>query len=224
MAVPVCVTGLVASGEGFAACGTIRVFDPPAMSNVTVDPDSVAMGGTAHFGWAGLSVGPAKFSGFVSVDAGRHWEQVFADIVGRYRFDWLADLGPADSALVIVEARTIEGVTGMGISEPFVIIDGPVHVPGAAVATAFRGVSPHPVRGSARFEFSLATAMGVQLDVYDVVGRRVRRLGAAAMGVGPHVVSWDGTDGAGRPVSSGVYLYVFEAGGYRKTGRITVVR
>jgi hypothetical protein len=224
MAVPVRVTGLVTSGERFEAYDTIRVFDPPTMANVTVDPDSVSMGGTAHLGWPDLSVGLARYSGFVSADAGRTWEPMFEDVMGRTTFDWLADLGPADSAMVIVEARTIEGVSGMGISEPFVIADGPVRVPEAPPSTAFLGVSPHPVRGSARFEFSLAASADVRLDVYDVVGRRVRKLGAAAMGAGPHVVAWDGMDGAGRPVSSGVYLYVFEAGGIRRTGRITVVR
>jgi hypothetical protein len=41
---------------------------------------------------------------------------------------------------------------------------------------------------------------------------------------GSHLATWDGTDTRGRRVSSGVYLYVFESGTHKKTGRLMMIR
>jgi len=40
-----------------------------------------------------------------------------------------------------------------------------------------------------------------------VTGALVRRLASGTFDSGAHVVEWDGTDAAGRPVASGVYIY-----------------
>jgi hypothetical protein len=52
----------------------------------------------------------------------------------------------------------------------------------------------------------------VVLDIFDVRGRRVRRLVDAALDPGRHEIAWDGRDGRGDPVPSGVYIYSLRAG------------
>jgi flagellar hook assembly protein FlgD len=47
----------------------------------------------------------------------------------------------------------------------------------------------------------------VALHVFDVRGALVRRLATGTFDAGSHTVVWDGTDQAGRPVASGVYVY-----------------
>lgn len=68
--------------------------------------------------------------------------------------------------------------------------------------------------------FAIATSVGfvlprdgpASLDVFDVAGRRIVRLLDRALPAGRHSVVWNGRDGAGLRVASGVYLYRLTAG------------
>ena len=72
--------------------------------------------------------------------------------------------------------------------------------------------------------FDLASPLPVRLAVYSVNGRKVRDLISGYMSAGHHSIAWDGLDGAGTPVSSGVYLYRLEAGGRSETKRMLLLR
>ena len=65
---------------------------------------------------------------------------------------------------------------------------------------------PNPTRASTSIGFTLATRCGVNVDVYDVVGRHVRSLVAGVLDDGAHTVVWDrrGVDGA--RAASGIYF------------------
>ena len=45
-----------------------------------------------------------------------------------------------------------------------------------------------------------------RLSIYDITGREVRVLLDENQSAGIHHVSWDGRDGSGKPVPSGVYI------------------
>ena len=60
------------------------------------------------------------------------------------------------------------------------------------------------------------------VDIYDVVGQRLRRIELPARASGLHVLSWDGRDDSGRPASSGVYVFVVRWGS--PTAPITATR
>ena len=47
--------------------------------------------------------------------------------------------------------------------------------------------------------------------IYDVTGQRVARLASGSCAAGTYALRWDGRDGAGRQMASGVYLYRLEA-------------
>ena len=71
---------------------------------------------------------------------------------------------------------------------------------------------PNPFTGGTRFRFTLAQRLAVRFEIYDVAGRRVRRLLAATLDPGRHALEWDGRDDAGRKLRSGVYLCRLVAG------------
>lgn len=52
----------------------------------------------------------------------------------------------------------------------------------------------------------------MQLDIYDQLGRLVRRLVHEKQLAGEYFVTWDGRDGHGRLVASGPYFYSLKAG------------
>ena len=47
----------------------------------------------------------------------------------------------------------------------------------------------------------------VELTVYNILGQRVTTLVEGVLPAGTHAFVWDGMDGAGVPMASGLYLY-----------------
>jgi hypothetical protein len=73
-------------------------------------------------------------------------------------------------------------------------------------AMALMGNHPNPFNPSTTISFSLPRDMTVDLVVYSMQGRPVRRLLQGRRDAGTHQVVWDGTDEFGREVPSGIYL------------------
>ena len=70
--------------------------------------------------------------------------------------------------------------------------------------------------------FEIAESGRVVIQVFDVMGRQVRELVSTDAARGRHEVEWDGRDGAGHPVSNGVYFVRLQHG--QMTDVIQVVR
>jgi hypothetical protein len=83
---------------------------------------------------------------------------------------------------------------------------------------------PNPFGSGTMIRFGLPDAREVRIDVFDVSGRRVRRLLAERRGAGQHMISWDGTDESGREVANGIYLLVLESEGIRLSSRAVKLR
>ncbi len=64
----------------------------------------------------------------------------------------------------------------------------------------------------------------VQLAVYDLRGKLVRRLVDERQVAGSHEAAWDGRDGAGRAVASGVYFYRLTTGQGQREGKLTLLK
>jgi len=70
---------------------------------------------------------------------------------------------------------------------------------------------PNPFNPSTAIRFALAAESYVTIRVFDILGREVVSFEDGELTPGYHVHRWDGTNAAGNPVASGVYLYVLEA-------------
>jgi hypothetical protein len=79
--------------------------------------------------------------------------------------------------------------------------------------------SPNPFDGATTVSFGLERSGPVELAVFGVDGRRVRRLVGWSLEAGPHSIAWDGKDDAGRSVPAGMYLFRLEASGRSWAGR-----
>jgi len=85
--------------------------------------------------------------------------------------------------------------------------------------------TPNPFNPSTEIRFSLADAGDVDLSVYDVAGRLVRRLASGHHDSGEHRVTWDGESDAGQAVSSGMYFYRLEtADGRTASKRMLLIK
>jgi hypothetical protein len=68
------------------------------------------------------------------------------------------------------------------------------------------------------------TKQRVNLTVYDIRGRRVRRLVDSDLEPGSHSIHWDGKNDGGQPVASGLYLYTLKTGGKVFTKKMTMLK
>ncbi len=82
---------------------------------------------------------------------------------------------------------------------------------------------PNPFGSSTTFSYSLPKTAKVELNVYDLRGRRVRTLRNETQDPGRYVVQWDGRDFNGKNLASGVYLLRLRANEQIRTQRVTLM-
>lgn len=86
--------------------------------------------------------------------------------------------------------------------------------------------TPNPSRGLTALSFGIPPQLeregGVVVAIYDVTGRRICALSAPHSG--QKSVVWDGRDGSGTAVSSGIYFARLEVAGQSVTQRVVVLR
>lgn len=70
----------------------------------------------------------------------------------------------------------------------------------------FASPAPNPSHGSLVFQYSLQDQGRVELEIFDVRGRRVAVVERGEFGAGPHLVGFDGKDHAGKALASGQYF------------------
>ena len=83
---------------------------------------------------------------------------------------------------------------------------------------------PNPFNPTTSISFTLPTASEVSLEVYNVLGQRVKTLVDGPMNAGSHSVMWNATDQNGRTVSSGVYLYRIVAGDQTASNKMILLK
>ena len=84
--------------------------------------------------------------------------------------------------------------------------------------------APNPFNPITAIKFDLPRKSPVTLRIYDQRGRLVRTLVNEVMAPGSQSVLWNGLDDAGRPATSGVYLYLIEADGFRDSRKMTLLK
>ncbi|NKB67193.1 MAG: T9SS type A sorting domain-containing protein [Candidatus Latescibacteria bacterium] len=84
---------------------------------------------------------------------------------------------------------------------------------------------PNPFNGRTTISYRLPHTAAVRLDLYNAAGQLVRRLlEQEKHPPGRHQISWDGLDRDGRSLASGVYFYRLDAGSFRQTRRLLLVK
>jgi flagellar hook assembly protein FlgD len=72
--------------------------------------------------------------------------------------------------------------------------------------------------------FSIPEGVETDLSIYSITGQKVVTLASGMRTAGDYRVYWDGRDGTGKEVASGVYLYRLRAGHYLKMRRLLLLR
>ncbi|MDZ7376400.1 MAG: YCF48-related protein [candidate division KSB1 bacterium] len=83
---------------------------------------------------------------------------------------------------------------------------------------------PNPFNPETTIRFSLPNASEVKLEIFNMVGQRVRLLVNGQLTAGVHAAKWDGKDDFGRLLSSGIYFYRIEADRFASTQRMVMMK
>jgi hypothetical protein len=124
---------------------------------------------------------------------------------------------------IVLQSTLGETVVGAATAGAFILESGywwatlgaAVDVPAVETLPAeprWLGLGPNPFARSLSLGFALPRETAVLLEVFNVQGRRVRTLSNERLGPGRHDLRWDGTDGAGNELGSGIYWVRLRAG------------
>lgn len=83
---------------------------------------------------------------------------------------------------------------------------------------------PNPFNPRTRLAYDLPSAGAVRRRVYDVAGHLVRTLVESRQEAGEQAVTWDGRDGAGRLLPSGIYLARLDGDKIAASRKLVLVR
>ena len=84
---------------------------------------------------------------------------------------------------------------------------------------------PNPFNPSTTLQFELPQGDKVSLIVYDLTGREIRSLISSELPAGRHRVVWNGRDGRGHGVATGVYFYrIITGSGFTSTRKMVFMK
>ncbi len=83
---------------------------------------------------------------------------------------------------------------------------------------------PNPFNPRTTLRFNLERGGLVEVDIFDLAGRRIRRLHSGELAAGTHELNWDGRSSDGTGCPSAVYLATVKALGRTESLRMTLAK
>lgn len=139
--------------------------------------------------------------------------------------------GSATNAMVWTDSRVayyhsesmINSVYACNLSSA--ALDTPIEGLGQAPALTTLGNYPNPFNPSTTISFKLGNKGKVKVDIYNLKGQKVRDWDDDSfMEPGTHQLVWDGKDGRGKTMPSGVYLYCIQCEESRVHGKMLMMK
>jgi hypothetical protein len=200
--------------------------------NESLDPCTTGQRLTSTIDWNNLTYLNASSStwfkpGMLAANTGIDTtlaEETFTEetlnALSQLRFDCNRN-GIADDEEITEGSLPDSNMNGMpdGCEPPNVSgVDG--RVPGSRLFE----VRPVPSFGPVHARFELSTTTRVELDVLDITGRLIQQLLAGSLKAGLHEFRWNGKDGNGRNVASGMYFMRLKANGQTLSRKLVIVQ
>lgn len=85
---------------------------------------------------------------------------------------------------------------------------------------------PNPFNSGTQFIFNVHSnkIKNIEIIIYDILGRKIKKLKSLQLTIGLNKVSWDGTDNFGNQVSSGLYIAKLKGGDKIKVKKLLLIR
>jgi hypothetical protein len=83
---------------------------------------------------------------------------------------------------------------------------------------------PNPFNPETRISYFIPRVSHVKLQIFNILGQKIRTLVDEDQAAGREGVLWDGRDDQGEQVASGVYLYRLQAGDLSESKKMVLIR
>ncbi|MFC1475223.1 FlgD immunoglobulin-like domain containing protein [Candidatus Zixiibacteriota bacterium] len=83
---------------------------------------------------------------------------------------------------------------------------------------------PNPFNPVTIIKYELPVQSDVTIELFNVLGQKVRTLVNRKEPAGTYTIFWDGTDASGNPVATGLYLYRITAGSFEETRKMLLLK
>lgn len=159
---------------------------------------------------AGMFSATTDASGIYSMDvAGVTFQKVYINS-GDFDIEVAEDVVVSDG-----ETTTLDFVYHFTSEEPNLVVPK---------ITQLNNNYPNPFNPTTTIGFNLKEEAKVKIEIYNIHGQKVDTVADGYYGAGYNNVNWNGVDGEGRPVASGVYFYKMKAGRYTSTKKMILMK
>ena len=83
---------------------------------------------------------------------------------------------------------------------------------------------PNPFNLNTTLSYHLARSGMINISIYDLMGRNIKTLVNGFQKSGLTSVVWDATNDEGHEVAAGLYFYKMEAGNFRRTNKMLLLK
>jgi hypothetical protein len=83
---------------------------------------------------------------------------------------------------------------------------------------------PNPFNPETKIKYALKRTGHVTLNIYNILGEKVKTLLDRDQSAGFYQIDWDGKNDIGKPVSSGIYLYKLEVNGFSEAKKMLLLK
>lgn len=205
----------------------------------TVDKDGFILLGVGdaaetpagHGGWTGIDspfdlVSTATLKKPVRVKYRYASETVLASLAGQADFDErkIGLYSETNGAWIYAGGEGVSGeVTASVGAGTFRLFFNPDHVILPDRVELFQNY-PNPFNPSTTIRFAVPEEARVSLVIYNILGQEVRTVADAFTAPGYHELQWNGRNGLGKSVASGVYIYRLVVGKSVFTRKMMLIR
>lgn len=212
-----------------ASNATFTIADQSApMVSVTAPNggETWGVGETHNITWtASDNVGVTTVDLAVSTDNGGSWSPIVTGHVNDGTYAWVVTGTTGSQALVRATAHDAAGNASADASNATFVVQPTAGVTNGTLAFAHPMLianRPNPFPQGTHVGFGLPRAGQVKISVYALDGRLVRVLADGAFAAGYTEVAWDGMNGGGKRLPSGVYFCRMDSEGARQSMRMVL--
>ena len=83
---------------------------------------------------------------------------------------------------------------------------------------------PNPFNPFTTLYYELQENVLVNITIYDIMGRIISNLVSSQQSAGYKSIQWNAINNQGQPVSAGIYLYIIQAGDFRQTKKMVLLK
>ena len=216
------------------------LISPPDSSVIAITPQDIAENATLMISWEessdidgdDLNYGFALYNGAYGPDAVAIVDTTLSETMIQVPYENIAQLIVSLGETYISGDWTVfttDGVdTTMSDHVWHITLDasGLLSIDGQMLPEEFalHQNYPNPFNPTTAIRYDLPESGEVSIMIYDIMGREIRSLVSGHQDAGFRIVNWDATNDYGQAISAGMYIYVIQAGDFRMTKKMVLLK